>query len=99
MRSSPSPPRVLLLGGHGKVSLLLTPLLTARSWHVISLIRDPAQTPDILAAAAGAGPGTVETLVENLEDVRSEGDARRVLEAVRPDYVVWSAGELMISFI
>lgn len=86
-------PRVLLLGGHGKVSLLMTPLLVSRSWHVISVIRDPSQTNEILEAGK-KGPGKVEVLVSSLEDVKSQADAKRVLDQAKPDYVVWSAGEL-----
>jgi hypothetical protein len=86
-------PHVLLLGGHGKVSLLLTPLLLSRSWHLTSVIRDAAQKSDILEAGKH-GPGKVDVLVESLEEVKSENDAKRVLEQTRPDYVVWSAGRL-----
>lgn len=84
-------PHVLLLGGHGKVSLLLTPLLLSRSWRVTSVIRDPAQKADILEAGKN-GPGKVDVLVESLEEVKSDSDAASVLEKTKPDYVVWSAG-------
>ncbi|KAI9730063.1 MAG: hypothetical protein M1834_006055 [Cirrosporium novae-zelandiae] len=84
-------PRVLLLGGHGKVALLMTPLFLARSWHVISVIRDPAQKAEILQTGEGK-PGKVEVLVESLENTKSERDARRVIDQVKPNYVVWSAG-------
>jgi len=84
-------PRVLLLGGHGKVSLLMTPLLTARSWTVISVIRNPSQSAAILEAG-GKGPGKVEVLVSSLDDVKSETDAQKVLDEAKPDYVIWSAG-------
>lgn len=47
------PPRVLLLGGHGRVSLLLTPMLLSRSWSVTSVIRDPSQTEEILSKGKG----------------------------------------------
>lgn len=87
-----SQPHILLLGGHGKVSLLMTRRFIARSWHLTSVIRDPAQKVDILAAA-GDGPGKVDVLVESLDDVKSEGDAKRILESVKPSWVVWSAGE------
>ncbi|KAL8852558.1 MAG: hypothetical protein Q9221_002554 [Calogaya cf. arnoldii] len=83
--------RVLLLGGHGKVSLLLTPHLVARSWHVTSVIRDPSQTDDILATVKG-NPGSVDVLVSSLEEVKSKADAQRVIDRSKPDYVVWSAG-------
>lgn len=84
-------PRILLLGGHGKVSLLLTPKLVSRSWDVISVIRNPAQKAAILEAGKN-GPGKIEVLVESLEDVKSEHDARKILEKAKPDWVIWSAG-------
>lgn len=84
-------PRILLLGGHGKVSLLLTPKLVSRSWDVISVIRNPEQKNAILEAGK-KGPGKIEVLVESLEDVKSEGDAKKILEKAKPDWVVWSAG-------
>jgi len=88
--SSPSP-RVLLLGGHGKISLLLTPLLLARSWHVTSVIRNPSHKEEILKLGEGQ-KGKIDVLVDSLDDVKSDSDARRVLDSVKPDYVVWSAG-------
>ena len=99
-----SSPRVLLLGGHGKVSLLLTPLLLARSWHVTSLIRNSDSSKqhenEIRDIAKKHGYPAAQLDVindESLEDVKSEKDALKVLERTRPDYVVWSAGEL-VSF-
>jgi NAD(P)H-binding len=86
----PPNPHVLLLGGHGKVSLLLTPLLLSRSWRLTSLIRDPAQKPDILAA--GNNSPNLSVLIESLESKKSESDAAAVLEEVKPDYIIWSAG-------
>jgi nucleoside-diphosphate-sugar epimerase len=87
----PPSPRILLLGGHGKVSLLMTPKLVARSWNVVSMIRNPDQRDEILEAGRG-GPGKIEVLIESLEDVKSDGDAKRILDLVKPDWVVWSAG-------
>ena len=91
----PSSPRVLLLGGHGKVSMLMTPLLLARSWHVTSVIRNPDQKSEILDLAKKHGYPTenLEVLIESLEDVKTEKDAQAVLDQVKPDYVVWSAGK------
>jgi len=90
-------PRVLLLGGHGKVSLFMTPLLLSRSWNVTSLVRNAAHEADIKAAAAKAtagkaGLGKVDVLISSLLDVKSEGDAQKILDDVKPDYVIWSAG-------
>ncbi|MCJ1283071.1 hypothetical protein MMC26_002398 [Xylographa opegraphella] len=85
------PPRVLLIGGHGKVSLLMTPLLLRRSWTVTSLIRNPAQADEILGKSHGQ-PGTLEILVRSLEVVKSSQEARSIIDEAKPDYVVWSAG-------
>jgi len=84
-------PRVLLLGGHGKVSLLLTPKILSRSWNLTSVIRNPAQKPAILEAGKN-GPGKLDVLIESLEDVKSDADAKRILDQVKPDWVIWSAG-------
>jgi hypothetical protein len=84
--------RVLLLGGHGKVSLLMTPLLVSRSWHLTSVIRNPDQKPAILDAGKN-GPGKVDVLIASLEDVKSEADAQKILDQAKPEYVIWSAGE------
>ena len=92
-----SSPRVLLLGGHGKVSQLLTPLLLQKGWSVTSLIRKPEQENDILSLASklpdtGTKPGTLDVLVDSLEAIQTEKDAKRVLAKVRPEIVIWSAG-------
>lgn len=87
-----SAPRVLLLGGHGKVSLLLTPLLLAKSWNVTSVIRDPNQKDEVMKIGEGQ-KGKVDVLIESLEDVKSDADAQKVIDQVNPNYVVWSAGK------
>jgi putative NADH-flavin reductase len=87
--------KILLLGGHGKVSLLLTPKLLARSWNVTSVIRNKDQIPAILETGK-KGPGKVEPLVESIEDVKSVDDAGKVIDkAGGVDWVVWSAGMLL----
>lgn len=85
--------RVLLVGGHGKVSLHLTPLLLAKKWNVTSVIRNPDQEKEILKLGDGQ-PGKVDVLIESLDDVKSQADAQKVLDKVKPDIVVWSAGTL-----
>lgn len=85
--------RVLLLGGHGKVSLLLTPLLVSRSWHVTSVIRDPSQKEDIVSTVQGH-PELVDVVVSSLEDVKSTEDAKKLIDESKPDYVVFSAGKV-----
>lgn len=76
--------------------MLMTPLMLARSWHVFSVIRNPDHEQEIqsLAAKHGRSPSNLEVLVESLEDVKNEKDAQRILDRVKPDYVVWLAGEL-----
>lgn len=86
-----STPRVLLLGGHGKIALYLTPLLLARSWNVTSVIRNADHEAEILKLGAGH-PGKVSVLVSSLDDVKSVADAQSILDRVRPEYVVWAAG-------
>lgn len=46
----PSTPRVVILGGHGKVALLATPMLRQEGYDVDSIIRDSSQSDAILAA-------------------------------------------------
>ncbi len=94
--------KILLLGGHGKVSLLMTPKLLSRSWDVTSLIRNSSQKATILEAAsnAKAGPkgiGEIDVLIDSLEDVKSDDDAKRILDLVKPDWVIWSAGMFFFS--
>ncbi|KAI9808199.1 MAG: hypothetical protein M1825_004656 [Sarcosagium campestre] len=84
-------PNVLLLGGHGKIALLLTPRLLARSWNVTSVIRNPAQGEAIQKIGAGH-PGQLDILVRSLDDIKSVRDAENVINEAKPDYVVWAAG-------
>ena len=84
-------PHILLLGGHGAISLLLTPLLLARSYNLTSVIRDAAQKPDILGLQKGHR-GKVDVLVKSLEEVGSEVEAKEVIG--KAEWVVWCAGEL-----
>ncbi|KAJ4368158.1 hypothetical protein N0V83_006514 [Neocucurbitaria cava] len=82
---------ILLIGGHGKVSQLLTPLLLAKSWNVTSMIRTAEQKATIEKLGQGQ-PGNLSVLVSSVADVKSEADAKKVLDQVKPDWVVWSAG-------
>ncbi|CZR54707.1 uncharacterized protein PAC_04591 [Phialocephala subalpina] len=85
------PKNILLLGGHGKVSLLMTPKLLSRSWNVTSVIRNPDQKSEILSAGKN-GPGKISVLAESIEDVKSQSDAQSIIDKVNPDTIVWSAG-------
>ncbi|KAI4624364.1 hypothetical protein J4E83_004038 [Alternaria metachromatica] len=82
---------VLLIGGHGKVAQILTPLLLAKSWNVTSMIRTASQQPAIEKLGQGQ-PGKLDVLVHSVADVKSEADAKGILGRVNPDWVVWSAG-------
>lgn len=82
---------VLLLGGFGKVAQLLTPLLLQRSWNVTSIIRNPDQVPH-LEQLRGNHSGKLNVLVRSIEDVKNEVQAKTLIDEVKPDYVVWSAG-------
>lgn len=76
------PQNVLLIGGHGKIALLLAPLLVSRGVSVSSVIRNPEQVTDVSATGATAVVADVETLgLDDLAEVISGHDA-----------VVWSAG-------
>ncbi|TVY67499.1 UPF0659 protein, partial [Lachnellula suecica] len=84
-------PHILLLGGHGKVSQLLTPKLLSRSWTVTSLIRSPSQRSTIEALGANQ-PGKLNIHIASLQDIKSQSDAQKILDEVKPTWVVWSAG-------
>ncbi len=86
-------PHVLLIGGHGKISLLLTPLLLQRSWTVTSVIRSSSQKSDILSAA-GSQTSNLSIKIHDLESVASQADAQALLDETKPDYVIFSAGEV-----
>lgn len=89
-------PRILLLGGAGKIAMHLTKLLLARgsSYHITSVIRNgnPAQTEHIMAAAKGK-PGICDVWVRSLEDVTKEKQAAEMIEESGAEWVVWCAGE------
>ncbi|XWX00868.1 hypothetical protein V2A60_008891 [Cordyceps javanica] len=82
---------VLILGGHGNIAQKLTPLLLRRSWTVTSVIRKQEQVPTIEKLGAGL-PGTLNVLVQSIEDVASQQQAQDILNKVKPDYIAWSAG-------
>ncbi|MCK6081421.1 SDR family oxidoreductase [Microbacterium sp. EYE_5] len=74
--------RILLIGGHGKVALLLSPLLVEAGHHVTSVFRNPAHEEEV--AATGATP-----LVADVEGF----DLGQFTNLVSGnDVVVWSAG-------
>lgn len=73
---------ITIIGGHGKVALLLAPLLTERGDTVTAIIRNPEHADDV--RAAGARPVVLD--VENAtRDQLSDALANT-------DAIVWSAG-------
>ena len=74
--------RIAIIGGHGKVALRLSRLLTEQGHDVTSLFRKPAQSGDV--RETGANPVVLD--VEN-------SSAKEIAEATEGhDAVVWSAG-------
>lgn len=55
------------------------------------MIRSPDQKATIEQLGQGQ-PGKLDVLISSVEDVKSEGDAQKILDQVKPDWVVWSAG-------
>ncbi|WPU08417.1 NAD(P)H-binding protein [Pseudarthrobacter oxydans] len=74
--------RIAIIGGHGKVALHLSALLTEEGHSVTSFIRNPDHAADV--AATGAVPSVLD--VEN-------ATTAALAEALKGhDAVVWSAG-------
>lgn len=84
--------KVLLLGGHGKIALHLTPLLLSKSWNVTSLVRNHDHESEILALGKDK-PGKIDVLVDSLDDVDTVARAESVLDKVNPNIVVFAAGK------
>ncbi|MFI8594860.1 SDR family oxidoreductase [Microbacterium sp. NPDC078428] len=74
--------RILVFGGHGKVALLLTPILAARGDEVTSVIRNADHAGDV--EAAGATP-----VVADIEQLDTSALAGLI---AGHDAVVWTAG-------
>lgn len=74
--------RIIIFGGHGRIALLLAPLLTERGDEVTSVIRNPDHIADVEATGAVALVADVEHL-----------DTAALTELIRDhDAVIWSAG-------
>ncbi|MBQ3358574.1 MAG: SDR family oxidoreductase [Microbacterium sp.] len=74
--------RIIVFGGHGRIALLLAPLLVARGDEVTAVIRNPQHIADV--EATGARP-----LVADIESL----DVSGIADLIRGhDAVVWSAG-------
>ncbi|MFE7844694.1 SDR family oxidoreductase [Microbacterium sp. NPDC057407] len=74
--------RILIFGGHGKVALLLEPLLAAAGHTVTAVIRNPEHEADVAATGAQPVVADIETFdLDQLTNLVSGNDV-----------VVWSAG-------
>ena len=74
--------RITIFGGHGKIALLLAPLLVEAGHEVASVIRNSDHVADVEATGATA-------VVSSVEDA----DTDALTELLRDsDAVVWSAG-------
>lgn len=74
--------RIAIVGGHGKVALLLAPLLVEEDHDVTALIRNPDHSREV--EAVGATP-----VVADVEELDTAG----IAEVIKGhDAVVWSAG-------
>jgi uncharacterized protein YbjT (DUF2867 family) len=74
--------RVTIFGGHGKIALILAPLLVEAGHEVTSVVRNPDHVADVEATGATA-------LVSSVEDA---DEATLVKQLTDQDAVVWSAG-------
>lgn len=86
---------VLVLGGNGKIGRLLAVTLLRKSWTVTSLIRSAEQIDDLKKISEGL-PGKHNIVVHDLEKIDSQDKAASVLEEVKPDSVVFTAGESIV---
>jgi uncharacterized protein YbjT (DUF2867 family) len=74
--------RIIVFGGHGRVALLLAPLLVARGDTVTAIIRNEDHEADVVATGATPVVADIETFdVDQLTNLISGNDV-----------VVWSAG-------
>ena len=74
--------RILIIGGHGKVARLLTPLLVTRGDEVTAIIRNPDHAADVEADGA--------TVV--VADIAGSDEAALAALFAGHDAIVWSAG-------
>lgn len=74
--------RIAIIGGHGKVAMLLAPLLVERGHGVSSLIRDEAQIPEV--SGTGATPVVADAAALDHDALAGH--------LAGHDAVVWTAG-------
>ncbi|AXE37977.1 NAD(P)H-binding protein [Acidipropionibacterium virtanenii] len=74
--------KLTIIGGHGKVALLLEPILIAAGYEVDAVIRDSRQAADV--EGTGANP-----VVQDIQRLSTDNLAELLRDS---DAVVWSAG-------
>lgn len=74
--------RILVIGGHGKVARLLTPLLVRDGHQVTALFRNPDHQAEVVADGATA----------RVFDIEQADTATIAAQLADHDAVVWSAG-------
>lgn len=79
---SSHPTRIAIVGGHGKIALLLTKILAERGDDVTSIVRNPDHVSDVETAGGVALVADVERM-----------DAAQITESLAgQEAVIWSAG-------
>ncbi|GAA4642560.1 NAD(P)H-binding protein [Gordonia humi] len=73
---------IMIIGGHGKIALLLAPLLVERGDTVTSVIRNPEQADAV--RATGANPLVLDVETATRDELAAAADGF--------DAIVWSAG-------
>ncbi|MDQ0645795.1 SDR family oxidoreductase [Microbacterium murale] len=74
--------RIIVFGGHGRIALLLAPLLVANGDEVTAVIRNPEHVSDVEKGGATALVADVESM-----------DTAALADVIRGhDAIVWSAG-------
>ncbi|KAH6719509.1 hypothetical protein BKA61DRAFT_597700 [Leptodontidium sp. MPI-SDFR-AT-0119] len=85
-------PHVLMFGANGGTGRAITKVMLEKSWRVTAVIRQPAQKEGILRLGAH-GKLQPEVLVQDLQHLNQQ-DADRIIEEVRPNYIVFAAGSM-----
>ncbi|UVJ38631.1 SDR family oxidoreductase [Arthrobacter sp. CJ23] len=75
-------PKIAIIGGHGKVAMLLSRILSDEGHSVTSFVRNPQHVPDV--TATGAAPVVL--------DVENSTTTEIAAALGGQDAVVWSAG-------
>ncbi|KAI8922505.1 hypothetical protein DFJ77DRAFT_545289 [Powellomyces hirtus] len=86
-------PRVLVLGGNGNVAKLMTRLMLAKGWHVISVVRAPSQSASLSVSLGSTNSGHLDFRTVDFLSTTSSS-AKDLLQDARPDIIVWAAASM-----